>query len=122
MDMTKPRQRLHVETLAGVTIASLQDDRIVAEDVINEVGDQLDRLVAKGHKKLLLNFGRVQALSSTAMGRLIALRKKVAAAGGTLKLCCVHPELLDLFRLFGNKQTGTLFEIHEDEQTALSAF
>ena len=40
-----------------------------------------------GRKKILLNFSKVEYLSSAALGKLITLDKKVKAKAGRLKLC-----------------------------------
>src|SRR3954452_3533424 len=100
MSMPTPRQRLETETIGGVTVVSFRDPRIVADEVIQEVGDQLVDLVdGRGRKNLVVNFGNIHAFSSAALGKLFTLRTKVAAVGGRLTLCCIHPDLLEIFRL-----------------------
>ena len=56
-----PRRHLRLENIDGVTVVSFVDTKIVTEENIQEVGDQLYSLVEdEGHKQLLLNFGNVQ--------------------------------------------------------------
>jgi anti-sigma B factor antagonist len=43
----------------------------------------------------------------------------VAAVKGKLKLCCIHPDLLEVFRI---TRLDQVFEIHADEQAALQKF
>ena len=82
------RRHLRLESIDGVTVVSFVDTKIVTEENIQEVGDQLYSLVEdEGHRQLLLNFGNVQYLSSAALGKLINLKKKVGAVKGKLKLC-----------------------------------
>ncbi len=114
-----PRRHLRLETIEGVTVVSFVDTKIVTEENIQEVGDQLYSLVDEGHSKLLLNFGNVQYLSSAALGKLINLKKKVGAIKGKLKLCCIHPDLLEVFRI---TRLDQVFEIHSEEQAALDKF
>jgi anti-sigma B factor antagonist len=117
---TGPRRHLRLETIDGVTVVSFVDTKIVTEENIQEVGDQLYSLVEKeGHKKLLLNFGNVQYLSSAALGKLINLKKKVGVVKGALKLCCIHPDLLEVFRI---TRLDQVFEIYDEEQEALDKF
>jgi anti-sigma B factor antagonist len=117
---TGPRRHLRLETIDGVTVVSFVDTKIVTEENIQEVGDQLYSLVEKeGHKQLLLNFGNVQYLSSAALGKLINLKKKVGAVKGKLKLCCIHPDLLEVFRI---TRLDQVFEIYDEEQEALDKF
>ena len=73
----------------------------------------------EGHRQLLLNFGNVQYLSSAALGKLINLKKRVGAAGGKVKLCCIHPELKVVFKI---TRLDNVFEIFDDEQAALDSY
>src|SRR4051794_15427842 len=51
-----PRRHLRLESIDGVTVVSFVDSKIVTEENIQEVGDQLYSLVEdEGHKQLLLN-------------------------------------------------------------------
>ena len=114
------RRHLRLENVNGITVVSFVDTKIVTEENIQEVGDQLYSLVEdEGHKQLLLNFGNVQYLSSAALGKLINLKKKVGAVKGKLKLCCIHPDLLEVFRI---TRLDQVFEIHDDQQAALATF
>jgi len=113
-----PRSRLRRENVDGVIVVSFTDTKIVAEDQIQEVGDELYALVEDStKKKILLNFGNVQYCSSTVLGKLVSLKRRVDAAKGKLKLCCIHPDLLVPFKLTG---LDKVFEIHAEEQAALS--
>ena len=115
-----PRRLLRLENVDGVTVVSFVDTKIVTEEQIQEVGEQLYSLVEdEGHKSLLLNFGNVQYLSSAALGKLINLKKKVAAVKGKLKLCCIHPDLLEVFRI---TRLDQVFEIYAEEQSALDKY
>jgi anti-sigma B factor antagonist len=114
------RSHLRLEKIGGITVVSFVDTKIVTEENIQEVGDQLYSLVEdEGHKELLLNFGNVQYLSSAALGKLINLKKKVGAVKGVLKLCCIHPDLLEVFKI---TRLDQVFQIHKDEQSALDKF
>jgi len=114
------RRHLRLENIDGITVVSFVDTKIVAAENIQEVGEQLYSLVEdEGHKQLLLNFGNVQYLSSEALAKLINLKKKVGAVKGKLKLCCIHPDLLEVFRI---TRLDQVFEIYTEEQAALDKF
>src|SRR5580704_2373636 len=118
--MSASRRHLRLGPSDGVTVVSFVDTKIVTEENIQEVGDQLYSLVEdEGHRQLLLNFGNVQYLSSAALGKLINLKKKVGAVKGKLKLCCIHPDLLEVFRI---TRLDQVFEIYAEEQAALDKF
>jgi anti-sigma B factor antagonist len=70
-------------------------------------------------KSVLLNFGRVRNCSSTVLGKLVTLKRRIDAGKGKLKLCCIHPDLMVPFKLTG---LDRVFEIYTDEQPALERF
>ncbi len=115
--------RLEVETVGKVTVASLRDERIVNDDVIQEIGKKLGGLVAeRGKRKIVLNFGRVKALSAAAIFGLLFLKKRVEGTQGQLRLCCIHPELMEVFNLHRARKSPPLFQIFDEEQRALDWF
>ena len=59
-------------------------------------------------RQLLLDFGKVQFLSSIVLGKLITLSKKAKATGGRLIFCNVRPEMAELFEI---TKLNQLFEI-----------
>ena len=86
------RRRLEVEQIGDVTVVNFIDRKILDEQNIQIIGEQLFGLVdEEGCRKLLLNFGNVEFLSSAALGKLITLNKKLQAAKGRLILCNIDP-------------------------------
>src|SRR5438874_1612969 len=79
------RRRLEVEDIGDVTVVNFVDRKILDEQNIQIIGEQLFSLVDEvGRRKLLLNFSNVEYLSSAALGKLITLNKKLQAAGGAI--------------------------------------
>ena len=68
---------------------------------------------------LMKQMGSVPKEQRPALGKLINLKKKVAAVKGKLKLCCIHPDLLEVFRI---TRLDQVFEIYPEEQSALDKF
>src|SRR5215467_1021949 len=92
------RRRLEVETIGDVTVVNFVDKKILDEQNIQNIGEQLFSLVEQdGLTRLLLNFGNVEYLSSAALGKLITLNKKVQAVGGKLVLCNIDPQIREVF-------------------------
>ncbi|QEH38247.1 Anti-sigma-B factor antagonist [Aquisphaera giovannonii] len=115
-----PRPRLRLEDVDGVTVVSFTDSKIVTEDQIQEVGDQLNALTEDGAKqKILLNFGNVQYCSSTVLGKLVGFKRRIDKNKGKLKFCCIHPDLMIPFKLTG---LDKVFEMYAEEQAALDKF
>ena len=86
-----------------------------------EIPDDTDvgLVETEGLRKLLLNFGNVEYLSSAALGKLITLNKKLQQVGGKLILCNIDPQIHEVFEI---TKLDKFFNIQKEEQTALQAF
>lgn len=114
------QRHLEVSEVGDVTVVRLTDRKVVDEANIQELGRELFALVEEDNRsQLLLNFAAVGFLSSSALGKLITLDKKVKAAGGKLKLTNIRPEIYEVFAI---TKLNKLFEIRDDEADALAAF
>lgn len=114
------KRRLVVEDLGDITLISFTDKKILDEQNIQLIGEQLFSLVDElGRRKLLLNFSNVEYLSSAALGKFITLNKKVKAVEGKLILCAIDPQIYEVFEI---TRLDKLFNIQKDEQSALQAF
>src|SRR6266478_8561678 len=114
------RRRLEVEDIGDVTVVNFVDRKILDEQNIQIIGEQLFGLVDEvGRRKLLLNFGNVEFLSSAALGKFITLQKKLQAASGRLILCGIDPEIYEVFEI---THLDKFFTIMKDEQAGLQAF
>src|SRR2546430_13402041 len=115
MSQQPRRRRLEVEDIGDVTVVNVVDRRILDEQNIQVIGEQLFSLVDEvGRRKILLNFGNVEFLSSAALGKLIALHKKLQAVGGRLILCNIDPEIYEVFEI---TKLNKLFNIHKEERS-----
>jgi anti-sigma B factor antagonist len=113
-------RHLDISDVGDVTVVRLTDRKVVDEANIQELGQELFHLVEEEKRKnLLLNFSSVGFLSSSALGKLITLDKKVKANGGKLKLTNIRPEIYEVFAI---TRLNKLFEIKDDEAEALAAF
>jgi len=120
MSSQQRRRRLEVEHIGDVTVVNSVDRKILDEQNIQIIREQLFSLVDdQGLRKLLLNFGNVEFLSSAALGKLITLNKKLQAAGGRLILCNIDPQIHEVFEI---TKLDKFFNIQKEEQTALQAF
>ncbi len=114
------RRRLEVEHIGDVTVVNFVDRKILDEQNIQTIGDQLFSLVdEEGWRKILLNFSNVEYLSSAALGKLITLNKKLQTAGGKLILCNIDPQIYEVFEI---TKLDRFFKIMKEEQEALQAF
>lgn len=113
-------RRLEVSEVGDVTVVRFVDRKILDEASIQELGSELFQLVEQENRgKLVLNFSKVDFLSSAALGKLITLDKKVKARSGKLKLSNIRPEIYEVFAI---TKLNKLFDIKDDEADALAAF
>ncbi len=102
----------------GVNVVEFSDRKILDELSISEIGDQL-KAVATPRAKLLLDFQNVEHLSSAALGMLITLDKLVKENEGELRLCHIHPQIFEVFKI---TRLNKLFSIHGTLQEAIASF
>src|SRR5947209_8791590 len=96
---SQPHQPLlEVEPRGPVTLVRFSGRSIWQEEPSRDVGEQLFGLVTD-NCRLVLNFGTVESMGSTMLGKLFALHKKVQAAGGRLAFCRVDPFLYQIFNV-----------------------
>ena len=120
MSSQQRRRRLEVEQIGDVTVVNFIDRKILDEQNIQVIGEQLFSLVDEaGRRKILLNLGNVEYLSSAALAKLITLNKKVQQTGGRLILCNIDTQIYEVFEI---TKLNKLFNIYPGEQEALQAF
>jgi len=81
--------------------------------------DTLRDLVAKGHKKLLLNLAEVSYIDSSGIGELVSGFTTVTNQGGRLKLVGLTKRVKDLLQI---TKLYTVFEVYDDEAEAVRSF
>jgi len=102
----------------GVTILDLSGRITLGEGSV-QLRDAVKDLVAKGHKKIVLNLGDVSYMDSSGVGELVTAFTTVKNQGGELKLVNLTKKIEDLMTI---TKLVTVFDIHEDEAKAIAAF
>ncbi len=113
----QPKRLLEVQTIDNVAVVVITSGRILDDQVIQQFGEQLKSLVDQsGHQRILLNFSKVEYLSSAALGKLVVLRKQIEGIKGKLALSNIEPGIFEAFKITGFDR---IFKIFPDEQEAL---
>jgi len=102
----------------GVTVLDLSGRITLGEGSV-QLRDAVKDLVAKGHKKIVLNLGDVSYMDSSGVGELVTAFTTVKNQGGELKLVNLTKKIEDLMTI---TKLVTVFDIHEDEAKAIAAF
>ena len=112
--------RLEIEEVDGVTIAKFLDTKILDDQVITQIGNELLECVnTTPNGRLLLDFGNVRFMSSSMLGRLVMLTKKCKASEVDLKLCNLAD---DLHKVFTITNLHKVFDIRKTRDKAIKAF
>ena len=113
-------RRIDVSEVGEVTVVRFVDRKILDETSIHELGQELVGLVeTEKRENILLNFTKVEFLSSAALGQLINLNQKVNEHGGKLILSNIRPEIFEVFMI---TKLNMVFTIKQEEEEALAAF
>jgi len=102
----------------GVTIVDLSGRITLGEGSV-VLRDQIRDLLNKGTKKILLNLGDVSYIDSSGIGELVSAYTTVRNQGGELKLLNLTKKVHDLLQI---TKLYTVFDIKDDEATAIKAF
>lgn len=101
---------------------------VVVVDVDGQIAGSADHavfeaalrdLVAKGHRKFIVNLARVGWINSTGLGILISGYVEVQRSGGELKLEQVSPRIESLLAV---NKLGNVFKVFAREDDAVRSF
>jgi anti-anti-sigma factor len=104
-----------------VVVASFNEAKIEDLESIRQIEKEFRDLTiqaAVGHK-LLVDFSRVESITSMMIGLVVRLHSQCKKDGVRLKLCAAAPSLLESFRITGLRK---VLDIYPDEAKALEAF
>ena len=108
------------ETDRVAVVDFVNSELMFATDVVDEIGDELHSLISDlGYSKIVLDFSKVQYISSMVLAKLVKLERHVEIAHGKLKICGLGPILMDTFRI-GHFER--VFSIYDDAESALKSF
>jgi anti-sigma B factor antagonist len=112
--------RLIIQPIRDVTLVTLQDASILDTVQVEQLGEQLFDLVEnRDRRKLVIDFSNVKFLSSSALGVLIRLHKRVAQSKGDLILCSMRDDLKKVFRISGLHKVFTFADDSDRAMTRL---
>lgn len=112
-----PCEFLLVNAYENLVLAKVAKERLLDPVAINSLGDALLDLL-KRHPKisLVIDLADVAYLSSSMLGKFVALYKAIRAEKGRVAIAGVRPALLPLFKVTG---IDRLIEFHADAESAI---
>ncbi|MEZ7891602.1 MAG: STAS domain-containing protein [Candidatus Wallbacteria bacterium] len=91
----------------------------IVYDTEEIVKKETEKLIKGTVKNLVFNFSELTYINSSGLGLLINVLKQIRGAKGDVKLACLRPELMELFKI---TSLNSVFDISADEETAISKF
>jgi anti-sigma B factor antagonist len=90
-----------VQPIEKFTVVEFKTTSLMDPQILEDIGKELYRLVDEEDKRrLVLDFEKVQYLSSQAIGIVLTLNKKLTALKNSkFVLCGVGPKLLELLKI-----------------------
>jgi len=103
-----------------VRIIVIDAQRLVDGPGIDQCSREILDLLGKTEEEhVLLHFGKIVFMSSSALGMLVRVNKKCTEYKISLKLCNISPDIYQVFKITG---LDKIFSIHKDASDAMAAF
>lgn len=100
-----------------VVVATLEDDKILDETQLEALeGSFLPLIDQNPGIQLIVDFSNVQFLTSSVLGLLIRMSKKIYEGKGQLRLCAINPKIQEVFKI---TRLDKIFEIFTDWEDAM---
>lgn len=117
METVTPTNLFNTNWIDGVLVVDLVESYMLEAQLLGLVSQQFEKLLALS-VNFLLDFENVDHLCSAMIGELIRFSKKVQAKGGHLVLCCLKPQIHEVFQLL---RLEKMFLISADVPSAIRA-
>jgi anti-sigma B factor antagonist len=104
----------------GILTIYFLDARVLDESQLEQISrDILAELEKTTEELVILDFQKVQFMSSSMLGKLVQIHKKCKEFKVKLKLSGINKEILEVFKI---TKLDKLFDIASDEAAARKAF
>lgn len=109
---------MNTRSVNDVTVVDLSGKITLGEGTA-ALRHEIRNLLKDGHKKIVLNMAEVSYVDSSGIGELVSAFTTTSNQGGALKLLNLTNKIQELL---GITKLLTVFDVHDDEQKALSSF
>ncbi|MEM8727783.1 MAG: STAS domain-containing protein [Chlamydiota bacterium] len=109
--------KIQIKKDRGASIVRIEGrmDATSAPALERKLAEEIDN----GNSKLILDFAKVDYLSSAGMRLLLSITKKLAEGKGGLHLCSVSEEVMEIIKMAGFER---IIRIFPTEQEAIERF
>ena len=109
--------QINTREIDGISVVDLEGR--LDTNTSTEAEKALVALVEGGVSKILLNFEKLEFVSSAGLRIILATAKKLKASGGQLQLCTLNEIVQEIFDISG---FSTLLSVHKTVDDALGGF
>lgn len=114
-------KHFELQELDGVTIVMLLDNKLLRQQMLDELRDELLGFIDEHQPdKLLVFFGQVEYCTSAAISGLLSVKRRLSLYGGEVKLCALTEAVEVSFARLG--LTGAVFDVFESVSAAVESF
>ena len=102
----------------GITVVDMSG-RITLGEGSAMLRDMVKDMISKKQTRVVLNLGEINYIDSSGIGELVSGFTTIKNSGGELKLLNLTKKVHDLLQI---TKLYTVFDVHNDERSALSSF
>ena len=102
----------------GITVVDMSG-RITLGEGSAMLRDMVKDMISKKQTRVVLNLGEINYIDSSGIGELVSGFTTIKNSGGELKLLNLTKKVHDLLQI---TKLYTVFEVHNDEHSALDSF
>jgi anti-anti-sigma factor len=104
-------------TIESVSVVRLEGN--LDTNTSSEAQDTLNKLIDEGASKILVNFDKVDFVSSSGLRILLATAKRLSGTGGNLRISNLNETVTEVFEISG---FSTILSVFPTEDEALQGF
>ena len=109
--------QISIKTADEVTVMDFEGE--LDTQTSPDAQSQITRLVEEGARKILVNFDKLDYVSSAGLRVLLTAAKQLKADDGELRICCLNDMVKEVFDISG---FITIFNVFASESEALVDF
>ena len=116
--MNQINPKIGVEYVDNAVVVTLLLEKILEQSDIQVIQDSIMPLIdEKPGVNLVIDFSDVRFLSSSVLGLLIRISKKIYETAGQLRLCSIDAKINEIFKI---TRLDKVFQILPDKESAIS--
>ncbi|WP_029917680.1 STAS domain-containing protein [Pelobacter seleniigenes] len=110
--------QLNITEQGNLVRINVEEERMDAHNS-GDLKEQMLQLFDEGKCNLIIDLGAVRFIDSSGLGALVSGFKNASAREGSLKLCCLQPQVRSMFEL---TRLHRVFEIFASVEEAQESF